>query len=276
VHRAVTVWNNRGVGICRQILALVVTVACLGCTSTRAPEPVQHSPASRHYDDVSLFDLVRYPRAFDGDWVRVQGVAQVQFENTSLSVDARSDQGPERAVWLHLGWPLPSAVAALDASVVVVEARFDANERGHAGMFQGMLTDVRAVWRPEREAEAYAPRYETRIDALEQLEHKTGWVWLGVVDEEGRVDAGDGSTATLVPARGDRLRVPRRMRIHIADYATTGEARRAELPSTGSGDATRLWIAPGTLAIVDDVRVAASPPNEVWARLSPVSRTPGR
>jgi hypothetical protein len=166
---------------------------------------------------------------------------------------------------------------ALDATLVVVEARFDADERGHGGQFPGTLTDVRALWRPGHESEAFVLNYETRSDALEQLKFKTAWVFLGFLDAEGLLSPGDGSTVPLsMPQKGDRLRVSRRLRLHIVDYGKSGEARRMEAPFMQStDDGTRLWIAPGTLVQVEEVRVSPKPEQSVWARLSPVPRLRG-
>ena len=263
----------------RSVLVVVWIAVGLGCAAAdraSAPAPTERAVGARHYHDVSLSELMQYPRAFDGDWVRVEGLAQLQFELTALSIDAQPDPNHSRALWLQLGWPISPSLSLLNASRVVVEARFDATERGHAGLFRGALVDIRAMWQPGREADAFEPRYETRVDALDQLEHKTGWVWLGIFEEGGRVYAGDGTTATPIPSRGDRIRTSRRMRIYLLDFGTTGEARRAEPPTTANEDATRFWIAPGARAVVEQVHISATPAREVWARLSTGMQPPRR
>lgn len=259
------------------VLCAVGVVASVGCSRETDRNHDAAAAGVRQYQDVSLEHLVRNPHGFDEAWVRVRGVADMQFEGTSLRQDPNSSEHARQAVWLHLGWPLPASVKALDANPIIVDARFDADERGHAGMFQGMLTDIRAIWRPGHEAEAYTPNYQTRSDALEQLEFKTAWVQLGFIDYSGQLKTADGSTVPVsVPRAGDRLRLSRRMRLHIVDYAKSGEARRMEAPIVQPAeDETRLWIAPGTLVQVDEVRVAPEPAQFVWARLSPIARASG-
>ena len=98
---------------------------------------------------------------------------------------------------------------------------------------------------------------ETRPDALEQLAFKTGWVLLGILDEDGRVDAADGSTPGHLPDVGARMRLCRNSALYIVAYATDGEARRMEAPTDATRDSrTRLAVAAGTLVHVDEIHVS--------------------
>jgi hypothetical protein len=250
----------------------MAVLICAGCSATR-PRSIALSPSiGRHYDEVSLDELLQHPRRFDGDWVRVRGIASLRYEGTSLWIgrvggtDAR-DYG--RSVWLSVGWPLPASVLAFNGTTVIVEARFNANEHGHMGLYPGTLGDIRAMWQPGRESAAYVLNRETRPDALEQLEFKTGWVLLGILDEDGRVDAADGSSPGHLPDVGARMRLCRNSALYIVAYARDGEARRMEAPTDATLDSrTRLAVAAGTLVHVDEIHVSEET-EKVWARISP-------
>lgn len=252
------------------LLGAIGFLAGVGCT--RDPEPSSTATATRHFQEVSVEQLAKHPWEFDEARVRVRGIADLQFEGTSLHQEPPSTRYARHAVSLHLGWPLPPDLRAMDGKTIVVEGRFDADERGHEGMYAGALADVRALWQIGDEHEPLRLNYETRSDALEQLEFRTAWAVVGFLDPDGELQLGDGSTvATSIPRAGDRLRPTRRLRLQIKDYGVTGEALRLEVPTDQNDqDLTRLWLAAGTLVQVEEVRVGTEPARFVWVRLSPV------
>jgi hypothetical protein len=240
---------------------------------------------------VSLEEVARSPRDFDQVLVRVQGIAQIQYEGNVLwvSTDARSADRLDEAIWLHVGWPVNS-LHAMSGTEVIVEARFDAQSHGHMGCCPGTLTDIRAMWRLGHESDAYVPNYETRLDALEQLQFKTGWIVLGTRARNGSgMQTWNGWVQTVFefaaqpgnPRRilrsGDRIRLTERARIHMRDYATNAERHRLEPPmangrSRSPDDETRLWLASGAVVRVADVQVAwAGSFATAWARVVPLT-----
>jgi hypothetical protein len=253
------------------VFGCAALAASLACRASSKPPAVTPAPVGRQYHDVSVADLLEHPAWFDGDWVRVRGFARMEFEGTSLWVEPPAAWGTGKmgCVWLSLGWPLPAAALRLSGLPVIVEARFDASGRGHMGLFAGGLRDVRAIWRRGDEDHAYVTNYETRSDALEQLQFKTGWVLLAW-RTAGRLEAADGSSAAVcLPSVGDRIRLSSPRRIYIAGASSTGEARRMEAPQRDLApeDETRFWIAAGTLVRVEEIRDYGDP-GTVWARLS--------
>jgi hypothetical protein len=216
--------------------------------------------------------------------VRVRGIAQFQFEGNVLWVnaDARSAGRLDEAIWLDVGWPVRE-LDAMSGAEIIVEARFDAHSQGHMGCCRGTLTDIRAMWRPGDESGAFVPNFETRLDALEQLQFKTGWIAVGT-----RAKRGSGWIQTWfefaaqprarvpqrIPKAGDRIRLTERARIHIRDYATNAERNRLESPmangrSRSPDDETRLWLASEAVVRVADVQVAGDRLALVWARVVP-------
>ncbi len=116
------------------------------------------------YREVSLADVVRAPRDFDEALVRVRGLCNLHFESTVLSAVPQGPASSEISewLWLEVGWPLSEKLTAMNGEVVVVEARLDADMHGHMGVSRATLRDIRAIWRPGYESEAYILNHETR------------------------------------------------------------------------------------------------------------------
>jgi len=265
----------------------IAIVACTVCFAGRGQDI-----HDGRYRDVPLEDIVKSPQDFDQLLVRVHGFAQIQFEGHVLWVtsDSRAAGRLDQSVWLDVGWPVTSDLEAMTGTEVIVEARFDARAHGHMSCCPGTLTDIRAMWRPGHESGAHVPHYETRVDALEQLKFKTGWIVLGIRARNGSaVQTSNGWMQTSfefavqpgargqqrVPRSGDRIRLTERERIHILDYAISAEQRRLQSPmangrSRSQHDETRLWLAPGAVVQVADIQVAwAGSLGAVWARVIP-------
>jgi hypothetical protein len=266
------------------VLAIVLVSTCAACSQT----PVDTIQDPR-YANATLASLTRSPGDYDQFHVRVRGVCQIQFEGNTLWVGkvSQSTGRLDDAVWLEVGWPVSDAVAALNGNEVVVEARFDASSKGHMGCCRGSLTDIRAIWRPGLESAAFLPRYETRADALDQLEFKTGWVLLGLVTDDDtwqelpsfQIRPEWSVTAAIpgngLPRPGDQIRLNERCRIHLLDYATVGEQHRLESPmargARSQSDETRFWLPAGTFVRVEDVDVhRAGSSRIVFVRVAPV------
>ncbi len=251
--------------------------------------------ADSRYRDIDLAKIAQSPQEYDQMLVRVHGVCQIQFEGNVLWVgsDPRGANLLDQAVWLDVGWPVSDDLKAMTGTDVIVEARFDANSHGHMGCCRGTLTDIRAIWRPGFDSSAHVSNYETRVDALEQLKFKTGWIMLGTRGKRGYgVQMINGWIQTWfefivqpgarspkrIPKSGDRIRLTGRQRIHILDYAVSDERRRLESPMADGRnrqqrDETRLWLASGSAVQVADVRVAwAGPMAVVWARVVPLTQ----
>jgi hypothetical protein len=242
------------------------------------------------YSDTTLGRLTKSPGDYDQFHVRVRGVGQIQFEGTTLWVsdDSRSTGRFDGAVWLDVGRPVSDSVAAFNGQEVIVEGRFDASGKGHMGCCQGTLTDIRAIWQPGLESSAFVPHYETRADALDQLEFKTGWVFLGELADDNRwlslpsfqlvPDSSDTRTTSLRPPHpGDRIRLTERLRIHIIDYATAGEQHRLESPMSRGprdpSDETRLWLPAGAFVQVEELDMPrAGELRSILARVAPIAQ----
>lgn len=246
----------------------------------------QTRPDAR-YRDVGLADVMKVPESFDQTLVRVRGLIQLEFEGNVLwlNSDARDAGRLQDAVWIEVGWPVAEALKPMAGTEVLVEARFDAKARGHMGCCRGTLTDIRAIWRPDLNGDGYLPNFETREDALEQLQFKTGWLFLAVLHGDKYWGArpaflaispsGAAVDPVRLPSPGETIELAGRSRIYILDYATSGEARRMESPLTRGrreqSSETRLFLPQGAKVRVAEI-FESRPTGELrsaWARVVP-------
>lgn len=138
---------------------------------------------------------------------------------------------------------------------------------------------------------------QTPTSSLEMLTGKAGWITLGDVtlDLENWVSGGDPTAGfkmgpyeivgknvdrrkPILPKVGDRIRLTARNEVLILDYATTGEKRALESPSSvtrskGPGDRTGIVLEPGTVVEVQAVEISGpiGQGRIVWARVSAVT-----
>jgi hypothetical protein len=118
------------------------------------PEPAGSSAASPL--EVSMIQLIARAADFDGEYVRVFGFYNHEFEGTALYLHREDfEQHLSRnAIWM-------AGRAADDERYILVEGRFNARSRGHMGLFSGEIVDITrtVAWPPPgarraRESEA--------------------------------------------------------------------------------------------------------------------------
>ena len=96
-------------------------------------------------EDVSFIQLLADPDEYDGAWIRVIGVGNLEEENNCLCLgkdDLTYSTG--NAFWIELG----SGVSYQDSKkyngeYVIVEGIFDADNRGHGDAFCGAIEEIR-------------------------------------------------------------------------------------------------------------------------------------
>ena len=109
---------------------------------------------------ISLIQVVQSPQQFDGQPIRVIGVANVQYEATGLFISESDLQNSvtKNGVWISI--PSSDANRKLHGKFVLVEGTFDAGNRGHLGMWAGSIKDVKRfeLWSdPEKQRAAPKP-----------------------------------------------------------------------------------------------------------------------
>jgi hypothetical protein len=129
--------------------------ALVGCSSSpqvsNAYSPLYATPgeplciaARGEACSVSLVSLVANPAQYAGKKVQVIGFATLEFEGNAvyLSKEAAEIGDTESAVWLDVdGLSVPNP-EKLNRSYVVLAGTFDAENRGHIGMFAGTIKSI--------------------------------------------------------------------------------------------------------------------------------------
>ena len=108
---------------------------------------------------LSLIRLIQVPEQYHGKRVRVVGYGVVEFERKALYISSEDQKNAvtKNALWLDL--PINEETKKLSRQVLLVEATFDKDRRGHLKRYSGCLASVtRAeVW-AEGQQETAPPR----------------------------------------------------------------------------------------------------------------------
>jgi hypothetical protein len=105
--------------------------------STNAEQPIT----------ASIVQLIANPKEYDGKFVRVIGFASVEFEGTAvyLHQDDYKYDIPKNGLWLAID---AEGQKQFDGKYVLIEGTFDAEHKGHRGLFSGTIKDIKRlqVW----------------------------------------------------------------------------------------------------------------------------------
>lgn len=133
-------------------------------------------------------------------------------------------------------------------------------------------------------------RGDEEREAFGVLQHRTGWVLLGLVsvetglldvDFEGKpydfevVSRDPSLPGDTTPRIGDRIRATSTWRLVILDYGTSGEKNRLVSPTTrkmlSPSDKTNLAVRAGTVVQVQDVQLSEPKglSRILWVRVTP-------
>jgi hypothetical protein len=98
-------------------------------------------------EGVSLEQLLAKPGKYDGKAVQVTGYLHLEFEGNSLYRDKKDyEQGHyQNALWIDLTELQLKKAAAHNDRYVVVIGTFDAEDRGHLGLWPGALSKVQRI-----------------------------------------------------------------------------------------------------------------------------------
>jgi hypothetical protein len=126
---------------CPLVVAALLSSGC-------KPGPVDDMPSPATVaktEIVSLAAVIAKPREYHNRRIRVVGFCHLEFEGNGLYVQSADfHQGvTKHGVWLDV--EDSPETRALSDEYVVVQGRFDAEQRGHLSMFSGLLTDVTRI-----------------------------------------------------------------------------------------------------------------------------------
>lgn len=161
-------------------LFIVLVLALAACDSAQLPpppaaqRPVRDGPPPpaqiqgelSEPVDVSIVQLIATPERFDGKMIRVIGFLHLEFEGNALYLHETDfcHSISANAVWVAVGWPPKDEQMARSNSYVLLEGRFDAQSKGHFGMFSGSIRDVSRLngWNVDAESRRCDPRLYNR------------------------------------------------------------------------------------------------------------------
>ena len=120
--------------------AVVVLASC------QASEPLPRVYGSGPIE-VSLVHLLADPGRYDGREVVVVGFCRLEFDGNALYLHREDFEQSivKNAVWLDLDSPIPQTYRDLSDKYVIVEATFNARDKGHEGLFSGELRAIRRM-----------------------------------------------------------------------------------------------------------------------------------
>ena len=133
------------------VFATLVT-ACASSTQTSNAYSPLFAPAGEpicianqgNACQVSLVSLIANPAKYAGKSVQVIGFATFEFEGNAvyLSKEAAEIGDAASAIWLDIDGLATPNPEKLDRQYVLVAGTFDAENRGHIGMFAGALKAI--------------------------------------------------------------------------------------------------------------------------------------
>jgi hypothetical protein len=139
---------------------LLFNVRIINQPSANTVNPPDVVLIDRHYGKVqeygkiqhiSLINLIATPEKFHGKLVRVQGVANFEFEGNALFLHKEDFKiGTKNAVWLSpdattLKIDETTLAKDFNGKYVVVEGIFDMNDHGHMDLFSGSISPVSSI-----------------------------------------------------------------------------------------------------------------------------------
>ncbi len=94
--------------------------------------------------DVSMVQLIATPEKYDGKFVRVIGVGNLEFEGDCISLSKEDlKYGVGNSIWIELDGTISYDEAAqYNGEYVIVEGVFDKDDCGHMDMFRGSIKNI--------------------------------------------------------------------------------------------------------------------------------------
>lgn len=140
--------------LCGILVVMLIISIFVGCGETKNSTIYTQTPtlATNPNDggftgkdmDVSIIQLIANPEKYDGKFVRVIGVGNIEFEGNCISL-SKDDlkYGVGNSIWIELGKDISYDEAAqYNGEYVIVEGIFDKDDCGHFGMFYGSIKQI--------------------------------------------------------------------------------------------------------------------------------------
>lgn len=97
--------------------------------------------------DVSLIQLIANPADYDGKVVRVIGFLRLEFEGNAvyLHQDDYTNSISKNGLWIEITNDMRKKKADFDQKYVMLEGTFNAEMKGHLGLWSGSIQDISRV-----------------------------------------------------------------------------------------------------------------------------------
>jgi hypothetical protein len=94
--------------------------------------------------DVSLAQLISNPNDYDRRFVRVIGFVRLEFEGNAIYLHQEDDKHglTRNGLWLDVTDDIRQRRAEFDQKYVLLEGTFNAEEKGHMGLWSGMIENI--------------------------------------------------------------------------------------------------------------------------------------
>src|ERR1035441_6823312 len=124
-----------------KLIALVCIITTFLVVPIQAQEPT----------NVTLVQLVANPEKFDGRLNRVIGFLRLEFEGNVLYLHREDYENAilGDGIWVDVTPAITKQSATLNMNYVLLEGVFSSSDRGHMGMWNGAIKQIRRVqlWR---------------------------------------------------------------------------------------------------------------------------------
>jgi len=130
------------------LVSLALILLCPNISRAQNQEPV----------DIPLIRLIVVPEKYHGVLVRTIGFVRLEFEGDVMYPHKEDCTHAllGNGIWIDIGEKHLRQASTLGMKYCLIEATFDANERGHFGMWSGSFKNIRRfeVW-----SDPAKPRY---------------------------------------------------------------------------------------------------------------------
>lgn len=89
--------------------------------------------------------ILNSPDKFHNQEIEITGVFHEQFEDHAIYLSRTSDK--KEALWVDFSeiFTLLNSFSGLDGQIVTITGRFDKNDKGHLGQYQGSLKEAKLI-----------------------------------------------------------------------------------------------------------------------------------
>ncbi len=124
----------------------IVAISAGGASASAFTPSTEADPEDARPVDVSLIQLIAAPATFDGKAIRVWGFVRIEHEATAVYLhrDDWEHSLTKNGLWLATNDAAPEGTkeAEVNNRYALIEGRFNANMKGHMGLWSGSIERI--------------------------------------------------------------------------------------------------------------------------------------